>query len=164
MCLLFVEDGQLLNIEPSNDVLITSDTTNNIVKVYSRHGRVLNSIGGFRCARGLCADNRGRLFVADADNHRIALHDASGKYLADVLDASDGVCYPMSVALNRNSSLLLLAQCGVYSRHKVTLARLDQLDNRVDALLEQEDDLVSRNPLLINRQKQPVDVTEVQVA
>ena len=62
---------------------------------------------------GVCADKYGNIFVADRDNHRVQMYDATGRYIAAALPdtcstASGRDVRPLDVAVTSQTLLVVL--------------------------------------------------------
>ena len=79
------------------------------------------------CPRGLALDEVGNIFVADSDNHRVAMFSQEGKFLQDVVTAADGLHFPVSVALGPRGQMAV-TQCGYFSNHELLVFQLKYSD------------------------------------
>jgi DNA-binding beta-propeller fold protein YncE len=76
-------------VTPNGDILVADGYRNSRVVQLSKDGKFIRKIGGvkgsepgqFNVPHSVVVDSRGRIIVADAENSRIQVFDASGKFL-----------------------------------------------------------------------------------
>jgi peptidylamidoglycolate lyase len=76
-------------IAPNGDVFVSDGYVNSRVVQFSKEGKFIRIIGGVKgngpgqlqLPHGVAVDSKGRLFVADSDNKRIAIFDKDGKFI-----------------------------------------------------------------------------------
>jgi sugar lactone lactonase YvrE len=102
-------------IGANGDIYVAESHTNvndpNLVgriSVFDRNGKFLRTIGKtgrgpgeFRTPHALVFDSKGRLIVADRDNHRIQILDKDGNYIAEYKDFGR----PSGMVIDRNDTI-----------------------------------------------------------
>jgi DNA-binding beta-propeller fold protein YncE len=111
-----------LEWDSRNDRIVVADTGRNRISFYSLKGKRLGGFGRFGHGNGefdtprdVAVDNRGRIYVADAANHRVQAFTAKGKFRW----ATPGVgtcplCLntPIGVTWDSENNALLVASTG----------------------------------------------------
>lgn len=119
------------------DRILVSDRTHHTVKVYSDNGNYLGSIGhrgsGPGCLlnpRGITEDAYGHILVCDTGNRRVSAFTHQGHFIKHLLQASDGVQYPVDVAFSRQSGKLAITMHKANGEfHKLRVYQLPNIDS-----------------------------------
>ena len=92
----------------TNNRVYVCDTCNHRITIlnhdltfHSSFGSKGSDAGQFSCPEGISVDTTGRILVADHDNNRIQVFDASGRYLSSITHTTPGqrLQRPVSVAV-----------------------------------------------------------------
>jgi sugar lactone lactonase YvrE len=100
-------------VAPNGDVYVSDGYVNSRVVHFNKDGKFIRIIGGVKgtepgqlqLPHGVAIDSRGRIFVSDSDNKRIAIFDKDGKFVenwqvpsrGNILIAADDTVYVSDV-------------------------------------------------------------------
>ncbi len=105
-----------------HDRLVVADTGRDRVLIYSLGGTRRSSFGGhgtrngkFASPRDVAVDDRGRIYVADADNNRVQAFTAAGKFrwkVGGLRKGADTLNTPIGLTWDSRNDVLLVADTG----------------------------------------------------
>ena len=95
------------------DRILIADRIHHCIKVFSEKGHYLGKIGHHGSGpgallnpRGITEDAYGHILVCDTGNRRVSAFTHEGHFIKHLLQATDGVAYPVDIAFSKQSGKL----------------------------------------------------------